>query len=244
MATPPQVALMGTSAGNTSFTKTERYWDHTSFIETITQTPCLLYRAWQVDLPHLLHEYWQIQATPSLRLIHTKVIHHFLRERREERERHSPCGLARKMRHQTQEMLARKRPMDSTTLSSTFLLIQRTKTKPAITSSPHTQYITLFSNSPKLKYCCVNGVTIVCFPGRNTQYTLSHTILTVWVHNKECINAMAAFTLHTLTPILTDCTQKSCFASLVSFSILSRFHCSAKSKSIFILKKRISPHRI
>ncbi|TNN75570.1 hypothetical protein EYF80_014216 [Liparis tanakae] len=57
-------------------------------------------------------------------------------------------GLAKKTRHQTAEMLQMVRPMARTTRSATRWLSQRTNRKPAITSTLHRQYITLFSSSP------------------------------------------------------------------------------------------------
>ncbi len=89
----------------------------------------------------------QVYASFSGRLPHTHI--------------HTPCGLARKMRHQTQAPLQMSSPTASTTRSSSTRLSQRTRKKPAITSTPHRLYITLFPSSPKPKYFCVRGVTIV-----------------------------------------------------------------------------------
>ncbi|TNN54348.1 hypothetical protein EYF80_035428 [Liparis tanakae] len=73
----------------------------------------------------------------------------------------APRGLQRKMRHQIQAMQQMIRPTARTTRSATFLLSQRTKKKPRMTSTPHRLYIRLLLSSPKLKRRCVRGVTMM-----------------------------------------------------------------------------------
>lgn len=72
-----------------------------------------------------------------------------------------PLGLARKTRHQTQATQLTSSPAASSTRSFSTQLSQRTRKNPAITSTPHSPYITLFPSSPKPKYFCVIGVTMV-----------------------------------------------------------------------------------
>lgn len=74
----------------------------------------------------------------------------------------APRGLQRKMRHQIQAVQQMTRPAASTARSATFLLSQRTKKKPRMTSTPHRLYMRLLPSSPKLKWRCVRGVTMVC----------------------------------------------------------------------------------
>lgn len=76
-------------------------------------------------------------------------------------DRSAPRGLPRKMRHQIQAVQQMTRPTASTARSATFLLSQRTKKKPRMTSTPHRLYIKLLASSPKLKKRCVRGVTMV-----------------------------------------------------------------------------------
>lgn len=76
-------------------------------------------------------------------------------------DRLAPRGSQRKMRHQIQAAQQMTRPTASTARSATFLLSQRTKKKPRMTSTPHRLYIRLLPSSPKLKWRCVRGVTIV-----------------------------------------------------------------------------------